>query len=787
MFAPGVSAKSAFGSSNSELGGTSVDYVQKLRPELKYGWSDPVNAEKRAAEEGFEVNSLPRVNAIFIDKDGPYGIGSGHVGIVRSVSAVQIDQQDYFRLLIEDSDAATYQKVRRNTLMWVRVDPDKRAIFDPNVFKNSGEFSRYTLGENPTLGRERVIRFIHEKKTEYERKRQDLANIHNTRDAQHLDRAMSLKRDLVYYLIDRSGSMRGQGGQRDLRALVRDRIHKHVDGLGENAEVAIQFFNSQASATQKWHPFNADKQAAFKEYFAQEFRPDGSTRLFDTVHEATEFLSSQVNTYNQIEFIIYSDGEDNASSAEAQNKRWSIIGSNMAQLTAANPFMRSYLFTLGYELDASDLRVLEEMGVAVTSIAVDKPPKRDHLDKLVNKNGEVFYGKVLSPEIVFENQTRLVTMSVRINDIIHYSKGVLTRSREELGSEETEVVSEKAKPVGFKPLKFDNGERSLTISHEQIAELRTGKRLLSTEWGQSGSYVFTYNPRKDACSAKSETQKDNPDQPDYDEKAIEYRVGCTSVAVGQLVNYYFERDYRDGWLQEFLKNVEVFPRFDTGKEILYNTCRHGGFTTRENYPNRISTEEPWQMPEESRDLKRFLWSVALGLDSYFQVDRGWLFLPDELGVTSGAHHPEPDGHAAKEEYFKTRDNTPWPEKFRKLLYQRFRFAEEISYSANTLDRENLLTTLSSEKEKIVDAISRAEPILMYIAASKKDDYAGHMVVIDNARLYSTGKLDVQINWGWANSSGENNIWYSADKPIVARGYKWERFLLFWNTTPINYP
>lgn len=134
-----------------EFGGTCVEFVQKARPELNYGWAEASNAATRARQEGFEVNSLPRVGAVFIDpaRVGPY---AGHVGIVTAVNQAQIKGRKYYRLLVDDSDSATYQKIRRDVMVWLRVDAGGKAIFDPSMRRDGERFPLYTRGRGRSPG-----------------------------------------------------------------------------------------------------------------------------------------------------------------------------------------------------------------------------------------------------------------------------------------------------------------------------------------------------------------------------------------------------------------------------------------------------------------------------------------------------------------------------------------------------------------------------------------------------------------------------------------------------------
>ena len=442
-----------------EPGGQCVVFVQKMRPELAIGWGDAANGPKRAREEGFEVNSLPRVGAVFIDP-ARRGNPDGHTGIVTSVTKDQVNGRDYYRLLIDDSNAATYEKVRRDVLMWLRIEQDGTVVFDPSAQRDRDAYTLYGLGENNDSGTERAILFIHEKVAEYDQKRAQLADYYHLNNDAQLDQVMALRRNLVFYLVDRSGSMKGQGGSLDLRDEVRDRIFAHAAQQGANTKVELQFFNSNAGSVADWHPFNAGNLNQFKAHFNQQFNPDGGTRLFDTVYEVTEHLRAQGADYNQIQLVIFSDGEDNESSARGQAERWKVISPSLAQLRISNHFVRAYLFTMGYEISAQDATTLKEIGVEVTAVAVEAAQQNlKHLDRVLLKEGTQFNGKLLGKDIQFDKmfgRTR-----VALKDLIAYENGAI-RTKDGVSQE---VESAQGS------MDMDTGESTISIKMENVSSI----------------------------------------------------------------------------------------------------------------------------------------------------------------------------------------------------------------------------------------------------------------------------------------------------------------------------
>lgn len=291
--------------------------------------------------------------------------------------------------------------------------------------------------------------------------------------------------------------------------------------------------------------------------------------------------------------------------------------------------------------------------------------------------------------------------------------------------------------------------------HANLTSLRGGQdRLLTTSWGQAAPYTYFYDG-------------------DKDKHLEEYKVGCTAVAIGQLINYYFHQGYRDGWLEDLLAGVTVYPRFcqDTflGRHNIGGFfCTNGkqklsGYVTEAIYVDSIS-----QIDSPGADaLRAFLWNVALGLDSEFQ---------ENVGTGVGTRYWS--------EYLKTSN------KYIDLLRDRFRFKDTMTASA-------LLSRLDLEKAYIKSSIDNHQPVLMSLrlkVPGVKSD-PGHMVLIDGYNETPEGVFQVKINWGWGNLGRENNPYYNTDGSIavtytypdhpqkVLTAYN---FRLFANTVPINY-
>lgn len=138
--------------------------------------------------------------------------------------------------------------------------------------------------------------------------------------SQTLDRA---GKDLVYYVVDRSGSI----SHYKLQDAFREAIVNHMMELKRETEVEIVFFSDTASRPRRWHPMDARAKQEFVENFDREFRPRGQTRLFATVAEVLNRVVAREAEYDRINVFILSDGEDNLSAPKYTN--WSDVVSGL--------------------------------------------------------------------------------------------------------------------------------------------------------------------------------------------------------------------------------------------------------------------------------------------------------------------------------------------------------------------------------------------------------------------------------------------------------------------------
>ena len=289
-------------------------------------------------------------------------------------------------------------------------------------------------------------------------------------------------------------------------------------------------------------------------------------------------------------------------------------------------------------------------------------------------------------------------------------------------------------------------------------------RLLTTQWGQRNPYSIYYDLSVDPCQAEILSSASNKTQ---------YVVGCTAVAVSQLINYWYQNGYPRNWLDVILRDVTVYPRFVDGQQVLVKTCVHSGYNTlndrkgrdsSEPYPNTISNPNN----TEAENLRSFLWIVAIGLDASFHSYQEGTFLP------TYPHEP----------YDWVKDSR---DKLQSLLVDRFRFNSKIEHT-------DALTRLDSEKSYIVDSINRGEPVLIEMAGSKNNCSSAncnvsHNAIIDAYKLYPNGVLFLKINFGWQSSPATSDVWYDARGTFddYASYYNWDTFYIFKYTTPAVTP
>jgi hypothetical protein len=299
---------------------------------------------------------------------------------------------------------------------------------------------------------------------------------------------------------------------------------------------------------------------------------------------------------------------------------------------------------------------------------------------------------------------------------------------------------------------------SVFVSGSGVENIYESPRLLETQWEQ---YKFEYDANNDGTWE-------------------EYYAGCTTIAIGQLINYYLQK-HPDGWLDRILEEIIVFPRFRISdpEEYWVIDFYHPGCNTLDMYPEthadgvfRVSTATPCDVPADD-PLITFLWNVALGLDSQFEQDAG-------TGVQSYGTELEP--------YHWVGDDTQ--QKIKSLLLDRFRFNQSL----DEIIVSEKLTQLNQERAYIVNSINDGHPILIAMyRIDSNGEKRGHSAIIDQYRIEANGDFKVKINMGWGETeefpdpfsdAGPSGKWYSGNGSINASGSRnYTEFYIFKNLRP----
>lgn len=228
-----------------------------------------------------------------------------------------------------------------------------------------------------------------------------------------------------------------------------------------------------------------------------------------------------------------------------------------------------------------------------------------------------------------------------------------------------------------------------------------------------------------------------------------YWTGCTSVAVGQLINYYFQQGFREIWLAELLHDTWVYPRVqtaDSGWSPDMVTTWRTGYVTDPSYPDAFSggsvnTEDDWRLEE-------LLWNVALGLDSVFTASGTSPHVPLLRSLfTDGPYAP--------------------------LLRDRFRFSAAMDPVS--------VSRLDDQSDYIVGSLEDRRPVLITMKDSNRHE--GHAVLIDAFWRSADGRLFLKLNFGWGNEFLENDLLFPADSPIRVGDFRFDSFTIYREARP----
>jgi len=276
-------------------------------------------------------------------------------------------------------------------------------------------------------------------------------------------------------------------------------------------------------------------------------------------------------------------------------------------------------------------------------------------------------------------------------------------------------------------------------------------RLLKTSWDQLGDYKILVDPSNEEGAIWADLGIPNG----------EYYVGCTAVAVGQLINFYFEKIGKEGWLDVLLRDTTVYPRFYGNKvKISFRE----GYNTKTIYENTIVDKDS----QGAKDIREFLMYVALGLESDFQES-----ITNAGGIKYLSEIP-------------------------KALYNSSLLKTQLEYVfrfKNTINAFYIgYSNLDIEREYIIRSIDERNPVLIGMQGKNMENgnNIGHAVLIDGYRYSNDGTFEVLINWGWGNRQNLNNEYYPANKAInieYLRGdgttvnFNFNRFVVYKDTVP----
>jgi hypothetical protein len=277
----------------------------------------------------------------------------------------------------------------------------------------------------------------------------------------------------------------------------------------------------------------------------------------------------------------------------------------------------------------------------------------------------------------------------------------------------------------------------------------TKPHLIKTDWSQRPPYTHSYDS-------------------DHNGTDEEYLPGCGAVAVGQLINYYFSTDnffgksYRQGWLEELLRNVTVYPQFNTLTSIGSQVAMTWpAYTTKGSYTNA-----------DASDIKEFLWYVALGLDSTFNQVK-W---EDDGSVSCNSGGTGSGGVYSTSLTDILRNLNQ--DKLKNLLIDRFRFRNDITVPA--------VAKLDLEKEFIIKSIDEGNPILVVAKNSNDLVKDGHAFIIDGYK-YENNIFTVYLNLGWGTRDETAYATSGAITLVSKCGAKsYNEFHLYKGTRPINF-
>jgi hypothetical protein len=275
---------------------------------------------------------------------------------------------------------------------------------------------------------------------------------------------------------------------------------------------------------------------------------------------------------------------------------------------------------------------------------------------------------------------------------------------------------------------------------------------------------------------------------DVDQDGIKsnYKTGCTSVAVGQLINYWLKNGYSNNWLDVMLQNVTAYPSIET-------CSQDGGSCKTIQYPVELKgykTLDGYSDDSNDSDVQNLLFNTAIGLDTKFGKCK-WDSKINEYSCGEGSGGGNNSGYDHKFilNTYGLNNKDHWSNEILTLLKDRFRFSISDPITYETTDGVIPNSMIPFIYNSI---IVKKQPILLGIFGKhlkpKKDkdgnyiytddglgnkiysyDDAGHAVIIDGYRKNNDGRSEININYGWGLFGVEscNTGWHYIDEPMIA--------------------
>lgn len=360
--------------------------------------------------------------------------------------------------------------------------------------------------------------------------------------------------DLYVFVVDRSGSI----SENRLVDPIAKAVSDFIGTLTQESEVRIIFFNQAASPPKVWKGVDLKAKSELYRYFTETFKPQGNTRLYDTVGEVINILKADASRYKRINVIILSDGEDNRSQTY---KGWQDLEPLAGPLVQS--WQQAYIawYTLGFPpkdrpSDNGVIHLKEYPNPQELRIAV--PPRAQFLasPKKVRPNEEVQFSLISASGVEstqwdFGDGTKIDTQEV---SVLHKftKEGAYTVSAKVVGEggEDIKIIENLVNVIRIIPLeaKFQwlpkdirTGEEVAFIDEstgapekwhwvvEGIGE--SDQRLPKFTFTNPGSYVVNLRVEKEAQESEAKLKVEvKPPRPNPD-----FVCTPTELQIGQAV------------------------------------------------------------------------------------------------------------------------------------------------------------------------------------------------------------------------------------------------------------